>query len=211
VIIEGRQLILDFVHCAQQLRTEHPLVRAYQTYKQAQKDYYSTPVTNRPFHYPVEQEQCPKRICLDLLIDELQTIEFQDNVARDLSTYVFHKLDSNLLPRWKTSKEKIQETLQTARAHWKHTENAIPAKEYWEKFSSENPNLKPKHVWYYDIDPTTTVYEFLRQNNIGRADTSETESPLLGFDDNHVLDIEKDQRANVGHDNLVRITQRIIE
>jgi len=99
-----------------------------------------------------------------------------------------------------------------AGAHWKRAENTVPAKEYWEKFFSANPHLRPAHVVYYDGDSKIAVYEFLRRNGIGEADTSsKEEGPLLGFDDNHVLNMENDPRANQGYYDLVKMANKIIE
>ena len=68
----------------------------------------------------------------------------------------------------------------------------------------------PKHLVFYDGDPTSAIYEFQQKNNIGRANISETEGKLLGFDDRHVLDMRQDSRAHVGYEELVEMAHRII-
>ena len=37
------------------------------------------------------------------------------------------------------------------------------------------------------------------------------DGPLLGFDDNHVVDMENDPRANVGKEEAERIAMEIID
>lgn len=102
------------------------------------------------------------------------------------------------------------EDFKNSNAIFKMAENTITAKEYWERFFVENPDLKPKHVVYYDGDPTTAVAQFEKQNGIGATDTSKTDGALLGFDNHHVTDMRNDPRANLGHDELVNLGNKII-
>ena len=95
-------------------------------------------------------------------------------------------------------------------ARFKRAKNTVPAKEYWEDYFSKNPDLRPKHVIYYDGDPTNAVYKFQQENNIGSANTSKVDGQLLGFDDHHVTDMTNDPRANVGHQELVDLGNKII-
>lgn len=90
-------------------------------------------------------------------------------------------------------------------------ENAIPAKEYWEKLFEENPEKRPKHIHYYDGSPTNAVHSFLIDNKIGNADTSGQEGVLLGFDDNHVTNMDTDPTANSGYDDLIEQANLIID
>lgn len=96
-------------------------------------------------------------------------------------------------------------------AKYKRAENTITAKEYWEDYFSKNPDLKPKHIIYYDGDPTRAIYKFQQKNGIGSADTSRVDGQLLGFDDHHVTDMRSDPRANAGHQELVDLGNRIIK
>ncbi len=89
-------------------------------------------------------------------------------------------------------------------------EDTIPAKEYWERYFTQHPEQKPKHIIFYNGDPTTAIHEFQQKNNIGRADVSTEEGKLLGFDDRHVLNMHEDPRAEVGYDELMDIAHRII-
>lgn len=91
------------------------------------------------------------------------------------------------------------------------TDHAVPAQEYWENYFNQYPEQRPKHIVYYDGNPTAAVYEFLQKNGIGKADTSEVDGPLLGFDDNHVVDMKNDPRANVGKEEIERIAMEIID
>lgn len=210
VMIEDSALVAAFAKWTQELDAEHPTVQAYQKYKRIQKDYYATSIVDRLPYYPQEQEQRLIRNCLDRLFDEFQRIGFKDNAAYDLSVRVFDRLNPDSLDDWKTDSEKVQSILRKARAHWKRVENTVSAKGYWENYFAKNPTLRPKHIQYYDGDPTTAVLEFQQQNNIGRADTSKTDGELLGFDDHHVVDMEQDPRANAGYDELVTMANKII-
>ncbi|MBU2524565.1 hypothetical protein KKG71_05225 [Patescibacteria group bacterium] len=106
---------------------------------------------------------------------------------------------------------KFQEIIDGSSAKYKKAENTIPAKEYWEDYFSKNPDLKPKHIIYYDGDPTNAVYKFQQENNIGSADTSKVDGQLLAFDDHHITDMTNDPRANIGHQELVNLGNRIIK
>jgi len=108
------------------------------------------------------------------------------------------------------SKGKFQEIIDGSSAKYKKAENTVPAKEYWEDYFSKNPGLKPKHIIYYDGDPTNAVYKFQQENGIGQADTSKVDGQLLGFDDHYVTDMTNDPRANVGHQELVDLGKKII-
>lgn len=104
----------------------------------------------------------------------------------------------------------FQNTIKGTSAELKRAENTIQAKDYWEKYFTEHPDQRPKHVIYYDGDPTNAIYKFQQENGIGSADTSKTEGDLLGFDDHHVTDMTNDPRANVGHKELVNLGNKII-
>ena len=110
-----------------------------------------------------------------------------------------------------TPLEKFQDIINRSSAKYKRPENTIPAKDYWEKFFSENPGLRPKHVVYYDGDPTDAIYRLQQENGIGSADTSKVEAQLLGFDDHHIIDVRSDPRANKGHTELVELGNKIIK
>ena len=107
--------------------------------------------------------------------------------------------------------DKFQDLIDGSSVKYRRAENTIPAKDYWEKFFADHPDLKPKHIIYYDDDPTTAIYRFQEKNSIGAADTSKTEGQLLGFDDHHVTDVANDPRSNQGHQELVATGNRIIE
>jgi hypothetical protein len=106
---------------------------------------------------------------------------------------------------------KIQELMDDSCAKFKKAENTISAKEYWENYFSNNPNLEPKHIVYYNGNPTTAIYKFQQENGLGVADTSKEDGPLLGFDDHFVLDIARDPRGWKGYDGLVGTANKIIK
>lgn len=112
------------------------------------------------------------------------------------------------------------ESLKSSNAQWKRPEQTIPAKEYWENYFAQNPNLRPKHIHYYDGDPTTAIYEFQQKNNIGRADTANSDGELLGFDDHHVklipnvgmgmIEEGQDPRVMAGYKEFLEMGKKII-
>ena len=104
----------------------------------------------------------------------------------------------------------FEEFIKTSSARFKRAENTIPAKDYWEGFFAANPNLRPKHLIYYDGDPTTAIYRFQEQNGIGNGDTSQIDGELLGFEDHHITDMGNDPRANRGYGELVAMGTKII-
>ena len=107
---------------------------------------------------------------------------------------------SNLMSAWKESTAK-----------YLRAKDKVRSEDYWEDYFSQQPELRPKHLIYYDGSPTRAVDNFIRENGIGRADVSKEEGKLLGFDDNMVLDMVNDLRPNRGHDELLSIGYRIIK
>lgn len=111
--------------------------------------------------------------------------------------------------------------------------DAIPAEEYWEEYFRHNPEKRPKHLVYYDGDPTGAVKEFLQSHDIlvpidkiyinnpntqqtftGKSDRSKKDGKLLGFEshfipDNH--DAERtDARVQKHHAIFKDIAKRLI-
>ena len=111
--------------------------------------------------------------------------------------------------------------------------DAIPAEEYWEEYFRHNPEKRPKHLIYYDGDPTDAVKEFLQSHDIlvpidkiyinnpntqqtftGKSDRSKKDGKLLGFEshfipDNH--DAERtDARVQKHHAIFKDIAKRLI-
>jgi len=192
VMIEDSALVNAFVEWGRKLDKSSPLIRLFTEYKE-EEDYY--------------RQESLRKECFATFVRELEGLGFKPDASEALAS----ELISEMHVRDTLDQEILEYIVRRAGANWKRAENPVPAKEYWESFFAKNPHLRPKHVVYYDGDPTTAVYEFLQQNNIGRADTSKTEGPLLGFDDNHVLDMENDPRANKGYDELVAIANEIIK
>lgn len=192
VMIEDTALANSFVEWGKKLDDQSPLKKAFSAYKD-EGHYY--------------RQQDLKEDCFAAFVRELNGLGF----ATDSSAALASKLIGEMF--WKDSfdEETLRGIMESSGAHLKRADNTVPAKQYWESFFAKNPGLRPKHIQYYDGDPTMAVSEFQQQNNIGRADTSKTDGQLLGFDDNHVLDMGKDPRANAGYDDLVATADKIIE
>ncbi len=192
VMIEDTSLVKSFVEWGKKLDNQSPLKQASTEYK-SERGYY--------------RQQDLERSWFGMCIKELQGLGMAEDVQRTVASRVFRETF------WRESldDETLGRIIRESSAQWKRAESTVSAKEYWEGFFAKNPNLRPKHVQYYNGDPTTAVYKFQQQNDIGRADTSKTDGQLLGFDDHHVLDMEKDPRARVGYDELVAMGEKIIE
>lgn len=191
VMIEDPVLVNSFIEWGKGLDDQSPLKKAVAAY-----------INERSYY----MKQSLEEDCLTAFVGEIQGLGFAVDVSTILAREVMRKMyyiDS-------FNDELLKEVMESSCAHLKRAENTVPAKEYWEGFFAKNPDLRPKHIQYYDGDPTTAVLEFQQRNNIGRADTSETDGQLLGFDDHHVLDMKEDPRANVGYDELVATADKII-
>jgi len=151
-------------------------------------------------------QQDKERIARDVIKEAIKELGFPEDVIHKLGSAVF----SNLIRWGKIDPEDISEILERTGASYKRPDNAIPAKEYWEEYFRKNPQVRPAHIHYYDGSPTTGVYNFLQENGIGSADTSKEYGSLLGFEDNHVLDMESDTRSNQGYDELLTKANRRI-
>lgn len=191
VMIEDTALVNLFVKWGKELNEQSPVRQAFSVYK-----------SERNYYYQQEKEQA----CLVVFSQELQHLGFTSDASIALSG----KMMSELYWRTDFNDEALEMMVKGSGAHWKRAEVTVPAKKYWEDFFTQNPDLRPKHIQYYDGDPTSAVYEFQQKNNIGRANTSKTDGNLLGFDDHHVIDVGKDPRSNAGYDELVETSNKII-
>ncbi|MEY4701264.1 MAG: hypothetical protein RL326_1451 [Pseudomonadota bacterium] len=91
----------------------------------------------------------------------------------------------------------------------------IPARKYWEARFEREPELRPRHIVYYEGDPTKAIERFLAQHEIiqggdlvdfraSRQAELNHEERLLGFYEHFVADMSTDPRANRGLDELTR-------
>ncbi len=72
----------------------------------------------------------------------------------------------------------------------------VSSETYWNDYFVAHPELKPKHVVFYDGDPTKAVQEFMGENEIvPKEGDSDDEGGVLGFDENHIEDMKKDPRT----------------
>ncbi len=108
----------------------------------------------------------------------------------------------------------IRSYLEHKNADLKEAEDTIPAQEYWEQYFADHPEERPKHVVYYDGDPSEAVEEFLTAHGIARqisygfsspyryddqptitgpGDSSERDGEMLGFDDHYIQEEGEDE------------------
>lgn len=192
IMIEDTALVSSFVEWGQKLTDKSPLKKLFLTY------------TNEARY---DARRGLEKECFTAFVHEFEGMGFKI----DASAALAHEVIETMF--WKDSldTEILQKIVRDSAANWKRAEKTVPAKEYWENFFTENPELHPKHIEYYNGDPTNAVLTFQQKNNIGRADTSGTDGQLLGFDDHYVLDPRSDSRANPGYDDLVSKANKIID
>lgn len=192
-MIKDSDLIRKFLDWGKSLSSQSPAIMAFNDFRQ-----------ERRYNW----QQIERERCLTVFSQELQRIGFINNAAFELADRLIGSLF--LYQPDELSDENLQAIIEKTNSHWKRAENPIPAKDYWERFFNENPQLRPKHIHYYDTNPSAAVYEFLQRNQIGKSDTSGTEGKLLGFDDHHISETEDDPRANMGYEELVQSANQII-
>jgi hypothetical protein len=206
-MIEDEKLISAFINWAENLNDESPVIKALKEYNESKKDMWS-------------RRQDNEKICYDVFRQEIMQLGFPEEAANDIIRSLFGSANGiyqfeydGKIGFGDSKKDAAINKLRDASANWKRAENSITAKEYWENFFQKNPQLRPKHVEYYDGDPTNAIYMFQRKHNIGKADTSGTDGVLLGFEENHVPPdvIDKDARSNPGYEELVITARRIIK
>ncbi len=205
VMVEDEKLIAAFVEWAENLTDESPVIQAYKEYDAKRNDYW----TNR---------EDRERTCFDVFRSEIMKLGFSEEAAMGITRNLFSSVDginqyqyNGSIGFGDTKKDAALSQLRSASANWKRAQNTIPAREYWEKYFEQHPEQRPNHIVFYDGDPTTAIHSFQQEHNIGKADVSETEGQLLGFDDRHIKDMGEDPRAKRGYDELVEMSHRIIE
>jgi len=195
IVIEDKETPKAFTEWITGMNEQSPIVVAFKKLRET--------------HGWQQREECQEEFH-QVLLKDLKRIGFNDGVIPELMTYLSGKFgwtkEDCLL-----GEEVIPEVIKVYSGGRKRAENPITAKEYWEKYFEQHPDQKPKHIIFYDGDPTRAVQEFQQRNKIGRADTSATDGDLLGFDDNMVGNMRKDPRANQGYTELSETAQRIIK
>lgn len=197
VLIENSEAVGKYNEWTKQLNGDNPFFVAGMQLRQEYKDRYILRIQ--------DAETNAERVCRQ----ELIKLGFDESlIEKPFVNALIQCIDlwGNEVPP-----ERFTDALNSASARYKKAESPVGAKDYWEKYFIDHPDLKPKHIIYYDGDPTDAIYNFQRENGIGRADTSKTEGQLLGFEDHHVIDPANDPRANQGHEELVTMGNRIIE
>jgi hypothetical protein len=206
VMVEDAKLVNNFVEWGKNLDEQSKIRQTVQEYIDEKDDYW------------LNTKELVRERSLVIIAKELQRLGFTSDAAVSLGSKLFVdlKLGTEL------NNDTLQDIIEKSGAQWKRAENAVSAKVYWEGFFAKNPQLRPKHIQYYNGSPNLGIVKFLQTNNIGRADTSDTEGKLLGFDDRHVvlkggenipgLIVEdEDPRAMVGYKELYGTANKIIE
>lgn len=167
------------------------------------------------------------RIFSNYLLEQMKELGFDNEMASRLKDEIYRQINLVLdpikltdhYPQYKqplTREETIQIIadiiLTRTMAKFKKAENPITSEEYWNRYFNAHPHLKPKHLVFYKGNPTSAVLNFLRENNIGQADTSQSEGVLLGFDDHHISDLtDKNSSAWQGYDDLMKTAEELID
>ncbi len=148
------------------------------------------------------------------LSGHLRNLGLPPNLSDHISEYLIFDKQAEIVNYESLSTDLVGEIVQKFETDGafsrKMNQEGISAKDYWENFFSKNPNFRPKHIVYYNGNPTSAIYRFQQENGIGVADTSNAEGRLLGFDDRCVIDIESDTRASRGYQELKDLGNKII-
>ena len=205
VMVEDEKLVSAFIEWAKNLNDESPAIQAYKEYRGKENNRWAYQSDReRTFYNALQQEMSKLGFDAETALAIAHQLPLDNGFGAFMSNGTFVWGES-------TPEQAAREKLQSASANWKRAESTVSSKEYWEKYFVKDPQQKPKHLIFYNGDPTSAIYEFQRRNNIGKADVSETEGTLLGFDDHHVTEMGKDLRVNAGYDELVEMSHRIIE
>lgn len=145
-----------------------------------------------------------------VLRDEMRSIGVPEDSMESLIIMSGLSQDMFLFGEKHPTNNKYIDDFKSSNAKYKRSETTIASNEYWEKYFAEHPEQRPKHIVYYNGDPTNAIYRFQQENHIGSANTSKVDGQLLGFDDNHVVDMANDPRSNIGHQELVNLGNKII-
>ena len=135
VLIEDTDLIQSFYSWGRNLNDESPIMKAYRSYSE-ERDYF--------------RRQDLEISCLDTFRQEIEKLGFGPDASEPLARSLFVKLHhlAHTIP------ELLEDMVKESGAGWKRAEDTIPSKEYWEDYFRKNPHLRPKHIVYYDGDPT---------------------------------------------------------
>ena len=147
------------------------------------------------------------RLVTNLIEKQITSLGIPSDTSWVLAGNILRIMQTNGV---KATDEDLASEVEDSKANYKRAEGAITAKEYWENYFIKHPDIAPKHIVFYDGDPTQAVNQFLRENKIGGADTSRINGALLGFDENHILDTD-DARANIGKEELERTAEEIVQ
>lgn len=193
VMVENTSIVGSYTEWASQLKNNDNLMDLIARYYD-ERDY--------------RRQQSLRYQLNDLCRDELTKV----GLDKDAIEMVLPKLTSALvLWRRDISLENALKALTESGSQWQRATNTISAREYWEKYFEQHPELRPKHIVYYDGDPTSAIHGFIRKNGIGKADTSDKEGDLLGFDNHHVTNMSEHPVSTSGYNELVEIGHRIIK
>lgn len=192
VMVKDTALVNAFVEWGKKMNDQSPFKQAFNTCKLAENFYRRKEV---------------EKDCFAICVQELKGLGFLIDTSANLAG----ELIQDMFDRETYDDKSFQNVINNSASQWKRAEGTVSAKEYWESFFAKNPNLRPKHVQYYDGDPTIAVLEFQQRHHIGTTETLKTNEVLLGFDDHHVTSKKNDPRSNVGYEELVDVASRIIK
>lgn len=107
------------------------------------------------------------------------------------------------------NQDDIDEILNSSGLLFEKPKSPVEAQVYWEKYFAEHPENKPKHVVYYHGDPSQAVRDFMADHNV-TPKIGHDDPDLLGFDKNHILDMEDNPKTNLGKNEIYAIAQKLI-
>ncbi|GDX62407.1 hypothetical protein LBMAG33_7170 [Candidatus Levyibacteriota bacterium] len=196
VMVEDKKIVSSFIKWIEDLNIESPIVQS---------------------HKKSGDNESERKTKIEIIKKEIIGLGLIEGPAMSIACYLYDEFDGinkfkrdNIIGFGESKRDGALKILRKIGANWKRAENTVLSEEYWKKYFIENPQKEPKHLIFYDGDPTLAVKEFKEKNDIKRVDISKDKGELLGFDDHHIKDLRGDTRAWGGYNELIEMANKII-
>lgn len=195
-MVEDKKIVSSFIKWIEDLNIESPIVQS---------------------HKKSGDNESERKTKIEIIKKEIIGLGLIEGPAMSIACYLYDEFDGinkfkrdNIIGFGESKRDGALKILRKIGANWKRAENTVLSEEYWKKYFIENPQKEPKHLIFYDGDPTLAVKEFKEKNDIKRVDISKDKGELLGFDDHHIKDLRGDTRAWGGYNELIEMANKII-
>lgn len=196
VMVEDKKIVSSFIKWIEDLNIESPIVQS---------------------HKESGDNKSERKTKIEIIKKEIIGLGLIEGPAMSIACYLYDEFDGikkfkrdGIIGFGDSKRDGALKILREIGANWKRAKNTVLSEEYWKKYFIENPQKEPKHLIFYDGDPTLAVKEFKEKNDIKRVDISKDKGELLGFDDHHIKDLRGDTRAWGGYNELIEMANKII-